>query len=150
MIRDQIINIARKELGTKESPAGSNMQKYGAWFGLNGVAWCGIFCSWCYAMAGQMIRNGGYLKGFAGVATILTAYRTKITIKPQAADLVIFDWNADKKPDHVALFVEWIDKENFKTIEGNTTMVGNQSDGGEVMERSRSIKNVVAFINILG
>ena len=33
---EQILQVARGELGYTESPAGSNKTKYGAWFGLNG------------------------------------------------------------------------------------------------------------------
>lgn len=32
----QLLDIARAELGTKESPAGSNKVKYSTWYGLTG------------------------------------------------------------------------------------------------------------------
>ena len=35
-----VLNIARNDLGYKESPAGSNRTKYGEWYGLNGQPWC--------------------------------------------------------------------------------------------------------------
>ena len=37
-----------KELGAKESPANSNKNKFGKWFGVDGVAWCNIFVSYCF------------------------------------------------------------------------------------------------------
>lgn len=33
---ERVLDIARAELGTKESPAGSNRTKYGKWYGLDG------------------------------------------------------------------------------------------------------------------
>lgn len=152
-LRENIMAIAAKEaeLGIKEDPPNSNKTKYGKWFGLDGVAWCGIFCSWCYYTAGRPITGGGYLKGFAGVETALATWKDKITTNPQPADLVIFDWDGNKKPDHVALFLAWIDRSagTFYTIEGNTSPT-NQSNGGQVMKRQRNMAKVEAFINLIG
>ena len=46
-----LLDIARAELGTKESPAGSNKVKYSAWYGLTGP-WCVMFVMWCCNQAG--------------------------------------------------------------------------------------------------
>jgi hypothetical protein len=97
-----------------------------------------------------MIKGGGYSKGFAGCSTIVANKKDKITVDPQKADLAIFDWNDDKAPDHVALFVRWIEPfKTFETIEGNTS-VKNQSNGGQVMRRTRNIKDVHCFIDLIG
>lgn len=148
MSREAIIAIAKKEIGYTEVP--DNKTKYGQWFGLDGVAWCGIFCSWVYAMAGHPLGNVGYLKGFAGVGTALAHWQGQITQDPKPGDLVIFDWNKDKKPEHVGLFVQWLDKSAglFQTIEGNTSQK-NQSNGGQVQLRQRNMAFVEAFINPL-
>jgi CHAP domain len=150
-IRKKIIAIANEEIGTTEYPPNSNHTKYGQFFGFDGVAWCGIFCSYCYYHAGFPIKNGGFEKGFAGVGTAMINFKDKITKEPQMGDLVIFDWNADQKPDHVGLFVQWIDREKgmFETIEGNTS-ISNQSNGGQVLKRERNIRQVQAFINLIG
>lgn len=146
--RERILAIAAKEIGYAEKPV--NLTKYSEWFGLNGVAWCGIFCSWVYAQAGMIITKGGYLRGFAGCGTIVATKKDKITTNPQPADLAIFDWNDDKAPDHVALFVRWIEAgKTFETIEGNTS-VKNQSNGGQVMRRTRNIQDIHCFINLIG
>ena len=65
-----------------------------------------------------------------------------VTTKPQAGDLVFFDWNGDKRYDHVGIFVEWVSKTEFTTIEGNTSDT-NQSNGGSVMQKKRRNKNVL-------
>lgn len=141
----KIIEIAFKEVGQKESPANSNQTKYGKWFGMNGVAWCGIFCSWVYDQAGVSLGNIGYKKGFAGCQTAVAHFKKngEVTNTPQVGDLVFFDWNADGKPDHVGLFNGWKTKgKEFFTIEGNTSLT-NQSNGGQVMSRTRSVKDVI-------
>lgn len=137
----KVIEIASKEIGYSEDPPNSNKTKYGKWFGLQGVAWCGIFASWCYDQAGQPIKGVGFLNGFAGCQTAVATLtkKDKIVTDPQPGDLVFFDWNSDGRYDHVGLFENWIDKETFTTIEGNTS-IGNDSNGGTVMRRTRSMK----------
>lgn len=154
-MRDKIIQIASAEVGYKETPAGSNLNKYGEWFGKNGVAWCGAFVSWVYAQAGyKWPKQMDSPKGIIWVPIVLIRARQyptiyKRTFEPQAGDLVIFDWNADKKEDHIGIFVKWIVQgKTFETIEGNTSR-GNDSNGGAVMRRERKIEHVVSFVNVL-
>lgn len=144
----KIIDIARNEVGYKEEPADSNRTKYGIWFGLNGVPWCAVFVSWCYAGAGKQLKGAGYEKGFAGCQSGYTYFKAKgwITDKPVEGDIVLFDWNGDKRYDHTGLFVAGIDKDRFTSIEGNTSL-GNNSNGGEVMERTRRY-SVAIFVHI--
>ena len=40
--------VARRNLGVRESPPGSNRTPFGAWFGEDGVPWCAIFVSYCF------------------------------------------------------------------------------------------------------
>lgn len=146
-MREKIIEIAIKEVGYSEEKG--NKTKYGKWFNLDGVPWCGIFCSWVYAEAGKPIKKGGYIKGFAGVGTLVESYKSKITKDPKIGDLVVFDWQLDGKPDHVGIFNGWIQKEkSFKTIEGNTSPK-DFSNGGMVMECERRTGLVSCFISIL-
>jgi len=143
----QIVNIAFKEVGTKEEPKNSNETKYGKWFGFNGVAWCAIFCSWCYSMAGFPLPNIGFKKGMAGCQTAVKYFRENKLIvsvdKLQVGDLVFFDWNNDGRFEHVGLFNGWRDKDLLEayTIEGNTSLT-NQSNGGEVMSRKRNLSAI--------
>ena len=48
----ELLDIARGELGYKETPANSNRTKYGAWYGLDGQPWCVMFVEWVFAQAG--------------------------------------------------------------------------------------------------
>lgn len=141
---NKIIQVAEAEIGYTEIPANSNKTKYGKWFGYDGVAWCAIFVSWCYDKAGYPLGNIGYLKGYAGCQSGVAFFtKTKrITTNPVEGDIVFFDWNGDGRFDHTGIFVKWIDKTTFETIEGNTSLT-NQSNGGEVMRRKRKLKNVL-------
>lgn len=141
---NEIVRIAEKEIGQTEKPANSNKTKYGKWFGFDGVAWCGIFVSWCYAQAGFQLPKIGFSNGYAGCQTAVAFFKeaNQITKTPVEGDIVFFDWNADGRFDHTGLFVKWINANEFETIEGNTA-VGNDSNGGNVMKRVRKNKNVI-------
>lgn len=145
----KIVEIAKAEIGTAEEPKDSNITKYSKWFGLNGVPWCGIFVSWCYAMRGKPLPNIGFKKGFAGCQTAVKYFKDndRIVTKPNPGDIVFFDWNGDKRYDHTGIFEKWIEEgKSFYAIEGNTA-IGNDSNGGEVMQRKRSVKGVL-FVKV--
>ena len=148
-MKAKIVEIARKEIGTTESPRNSNKTKYGKWFGWDGVAWCGMFVSWCYDQADLRLPNIGFSKGFAGCQTAVRYFRKHkmITKTPTAGDIVFFDWNNDKRHDHTGIFVRWIVKgSTFESIEGNTSST-NQSNGGNVELRVRNAK-VSIFVSV--
>lgn len=147
---NEIIRIAEKEIGQTEKPANSNKTKYGKWFGLDSVAWCGMFVSWCHSTAGFPLPKIGFSKGFAGCQTAVVYFKKNemITKEPVEGDIVFFDWNKDGRYDHTGLFVKWIIKNlTFETIEGNTA-VGNDSNGGEVMRRNRNVKDSI-FVHVV-
>lgn len=142
----KVVEIAINEFGYTEMPPNSNQTKYGKWFGLDGMAWCGMFVSYCYAFAGVPLERIGFRKGFAGCQTAMAHFKKtgQITDKPETGDIVFFDWNKDGRYDHTGIFIEWMDerKERFKTIEGNTSFTNN-SNGGAVMYRERTIRNAI-------
>ena len=138
-IRKLIINNATAEIGQGECPINSNKTKYGKWFGLDGVAWCGIFVSWIYNKSGVKLPNIGFTNGFAGCITAVQYFRKtkQITLEPKKGDLVFYDFNSDGRHDHVGIFIDWIDANHFEAIEGNTSLK-NQNNGGKVMRRIRT------------
>jgi hypothetical protein len=151
-MREQIIKIAEGQIGIVESPPNSNKTKYGKWFGLDGVPWCGIFVSWVYDQAKRPLGNVGFKKGFAGCPYAVAHYAKikAVTTDPKPGDIVFFDWNKDGRSDHTGLFEKWIDqsKGEFETIEGNTSLT-NQSNGGQVMRRKRNKTSVLFFVDVL-
>jgi hypothetical protein len=62
---------------------------------------------------------------------------------PQPGDLVVFDWDGGE-PDHVGLVEHALGRGRVATIEGNTG-VGNDSDGGAVLRRERSLPQIAGF-----
>lgn len=145
---NEIIRIAEKEIGQGEKPLNSNKTKYGKWFGYDGVAWCGMFVSWCYAQAGFQLPKIGFSKGYAGCQTAVVYFKKNnmITDAPVEGDIVFFDWNNDGRYDHTGVFVRWLTTDTFETIEGNTA-VGNDSNGGNVMQRKRNKKTAI-FVHV--
>ena len=137
-----VIKVARQEVGYIESKG--NKTKYGDWFGLNGVAWCGIFVSWCYAMAGVKLPNIGFKRGFAGCQTAAEYFKAHnmLTKNPMPGDVVLYDWQGDGRYDHTGLYLKQNDSNTFSAIEGNTSTT-NQSNGGCVMIRTRQYKNCI-------
>ena len=139
---NEILKIALSEVGYTETP--TNKTKYGKWFGLNNVAWCGIFVSWCYFQAGKRLPKIGYLLGFAGCQTAVKYFRDngKIVTAPIQGDIVFFDWNGDGKHDHTGIFYRRLNSTEFESVEGNTS-INNQSNGGEVMIRKRKFSQSI-------
>lgn len=140
----KIVDVARREIGTIENPRNSNKTKYGKWFGLDGYAWCAMFVSWVYAHSGRKLPTIGFRKGFAGCQTGHAYFKKHnwIVDDPEPGDIVLFDWNNDKRYDHTGIFVCWDGVDIFESIEGNTSLT-NQSNGGSVMLRKRNKKNAI-------
>jgi hypothetical protein len=157
--KELAIDIASKEIGYTESPAKSNKTKYGVWYDetnngkvkANGNQWCAVFVSWVYFMAGiKWPKNLETIRGFIWVPTMTIRARKNgwVTTEPELGDIILFDWTADGGADHVGLFVKWIVKgKTFETIEGNTSP-NNQSNGGQVLRRTRKIEMVQHFVKI--
>lgn len=146
----KILDIASGEIGTKETPAGTNQVKYNTWiYGkvVSGPAypWCGAFVSWCFFHAGFPILRAGLKRGFVGCqyAVANLAKWGRIVTIPKAEDVVFYDWNGDGKFDHTGIFVKDLGNGLFEAIEGNTAF-GNDSNGGEVMRRAdRKYKHAI-------
>lgn len=149
MKSELIIGEAKKEIGYKEMPPGTNKTKFGEWFGLNGVAWCGIFVSYIYFKAGCQLPKIGYSKGYAGCATAVAYFRKSGEVVKWEdvcpGDIVFFDWNGDGKFDHTGIVEIKTGLNQFDSIEGNTA-IGNDSNGGEVMLRHRTYTGREVFV----
>ena len=146
MTAEEILAIAAKEIGYKETPANSNKTKYGEDYGWNGVAWCVIFMWWCFAQAkAQSLFYGG--KKVASCGSLKTYAKNNgqwITSGYKAGDLVIFDFaNTSSSTDHIGI-VESVNGTKLTTIEGNTSPdeKGSQSNGGMVCRKTRSVSLV--------
>ena len=138
----EILAVARGELGYKESPAGSNRTKYGAWFGLNGHPWCMMFIQWVFTQAGAESLLAARTASCGAFMRAAKAAGQWVTGGYQPGDIVIMDFPGNKaKTDHCGIVVTLL-TDGVRTIEGNTG-VGNDSNGGEVMERTRPLSVII-------
>jgi hypothetical protein len=142
--RKAALDLAIKQIGVKESPSGSNNNKYGNWYGMNGVPWCAIFVTWCYEtnnakpspsfLAGQRYSYVPYLVSDARGKL----YGLQTTSDPIPGDCVCYDWEGNGEYDHIGIFERWTKgTSEFSAIEGNTS-TSNNSNGGQVMRRTRT------------
>jgi hypothetical protein len=150
-LREKMIGEAKKWIGTTESPTGSNKVKFSEWYGLTGP-WCAMFVTYCGITAGSksFIRGQYYAYVPYMVNNAKAGIRgLAVTYNPKYGDLVTFDWDGDGVADHMGFFDHWreADGDLFTTVEGNTA-VGNDSNGGEVMARTRNKAEVLAFIHV--
>lgn len=140
-VRGSALDKAISQLGIKESPAESNNTKYGNWYGQNYQPWCAMFVTWCFEMAGG---SPSFVQGsrYAYCPYIVNDARSKkyglsTTDDPIPGDVVVYDWSYDTVYDHVGIFEKDLGGGQFSAIEGNTSL-NNNSNGGEVMRRTRS------------
>ena len=144
MTAKQIIELAKKELGTKESPPNSNNVKYNTWFyghEVSGSAypWCCAFISWLFK------AEQGLCKKTVSCENLLSWFesRGQIVKTPQAGDIVFFKYSTNsRRTNHVGLVVS-ASGNTINTIEGNTSTT-SQDNGGCVMQRNR-YSNIVAY-----
>ena len=144
---------AVKHIGTKERPAGSNRSPFGKWFGADGVPWCAIFVSYCFAKGAKYMLAGGYkgagcyANGCTYVPTVEAWLRAtgmwKGRTTPLPGDIAIFNWDGGV-PDHIGIVEKYLGGGKFDSIEGNTSL-DNNSNGGEVMRRMRYLTQVDGF-----
>lgn len=138
----ELLEIARKELGTKESPAGSNRVKYGEWYGLNGQPWCVMFVMWVFEQAGVSLPART-----ASCTLLMNAAKSAgmwVTGDYRPGDVVIYDWGGDRVPDHCGIVVS-VSGTRVSAIEGNTAL-NNDSNGGEIMLRSRKTDQILGAV----
>jgi len=165
----ELINAAYKRFGGKEEPAsggsskaqarlkkaqsqigyaetGNNQNKYGEWYGMNGEPWCAMFCTWCDVLSGNPSRYA-FVKGlrYAYCPYIvndarLGYYEMSVVSTPKPGDLVLYDWSRDGEYDHIGIF-ESGNANSWNAIEGNTS-TSNNSNGGQVMRRTRSSSGI--------
>lgn len=146
----QVLAYAKKFVDEKYVEEGDNLTIMGKWYGLNGQPWCAMFVSYCFHLAGalNLIKMTGR-KGFASCDFGMKAFAKAGMLVPvgkaQRGDIVFFQFDTDKEPDHVG-FVYSNDGKNLICFEGNTSpdKRGSQSNGGGVYKKKRPYSLVMA------
>lgn len=148
-----IVHRAQSYVGVKESPAGSNNVIFNTLFYGREVhdgdhpgatyPWCGTFVSEIYQIEECPLGNIGYLRGYAGVPYAidnLAKWGTEVKAEDAKPGYIVMF----KFPNHAGVY-NWahtgilklpITGNTITTIDGNTG-IGNDANGGEVMERAR-------------
>lgn len=141
MTAARVLEVARSQLGTVESPPNSNHTKYGVAYGMDRVAWCAIFCWWVFreAGAGNLIPKSAYTPAIADWFRA----RKQWGSVPAVGALALFDFPGDnvRRISHIGI-VEAVNRDgSIICIEGNTSpgTAGSQRDGGGVYRRTRKI-----------
>ncbi len=153
MSLSKVIEIARGELGYTETPV--NRTKYWQDYdpSFQGQPWCVAFLWWVFQQAGERMSFFGGRKT-ASCGMLLRWYKEQGLTVPvsevQLGDIVILNFSGTKDTEHCGLVQDVDYDRNGKptyvtTVEGNTTDAnGDQSNGGMVCGKYRSVRNIVA------
>lgn len=148
---EEILAIARRELGNTEFPANSNQVKYNTWYygrAVSGSAypWCMAFVQWVFAQAKApellpaRTASCGALMKAAQKAGVWVAR----DFRP--GDVVIYDFSGRRSATEHTGIVELSDSAGVTAIEGNTSQAGSQSNGGQVCRKIRSSRLIVGAV----
>ena len=144
-----IINEAAKYVGVFESPPNSNKvifntEYYGKEVSGANYPWCCTYVWYVFKHAGASnLFCGGQKTAYTPTAANYYKSIGRWYSTPKVGDLVFFSFNASRI-NHIGIVVEVISPSKIKTIEGNTS-TGNDRNGGTVMYRERSTKNIVGY-----
>ena len=118
---------ARRQLGLRERPV--NRTPFGRWFGVDGVPWCAIFVSYCFAVGAESVLCASFAgrpgvrtgKGCAYVPTIAAWLRAEGMWSERAAplpgDVVVY--NLGDAQNHIGI-VEADLGRAVQAVEGNS------------------------------
>jgi hypothetical protein len=147
----KLLEVSAKYVGVKESPRNSNNVVFNTHFYGRAVSgedypWCMVFVWDCFREAGlSSLFYGG--KKTASCAELLDYAKSHKQFvekdKLLAGDVVLFKFPTNKRPaNHTGIALSDANSGGIKVREGNTA-VGNDSNGGEVMDRARTLADVV-------
>jgi hypothetical protein len=131
-----VLRVAAAQIGTGESPAGSNRNKFTSWYGMSG-AWCYMFVSWCFSELGALDLVHGKHAYVPDFKSVFRAHGEFHASNPRPGDLVAFDFNSSGEPEHIGIVEKVISGATIQTIEGNTS--------DKVMRRTRSRSYVYGY-----
>lgn len=146
---NQLLTIARKQLGICENPPGSNNVRYNTWYygrEVTGSAypWCMVFVQWVFAQAGVKLpvrtASCGALMNAAKAAGCW------VTAGFKPGDVVIYDFPGGAATDHCGIVETELPDYGVQAVEGNTSQSGSQSNGGMVCRKNRPGKYIVGAV----
>lgn len=140
MTAEDIIALAKTQIGVTEEPPGSNNVIYNtAYYGhpVSGpeYLWCVVFIWWLFRELGASdLFCGGNATAWCGYVKDWAIRNNQwVTDGYKPGDLVLFDWNSDGELDHIGLVVG-VTGNALTTVEGNVSeKVGQCTRSGITM-----------------
>ena len=143
----ELLDIARRQIGVKESPPKSNNVRYNTWYYGREVSggsypWCMVFVQWVFAQLGVALPQRTVSCGALMRAAQMSGQWVTEDYRP--GDVVIYDFPGGAKTDHCGI-VESVDGTYISAIEGNTSSASD-ADGGAVERRARKFSQIVGAV----
>lgn len=144
---NNLLELARRQLGVKEDPPGSNKVKYNTWYygrEVSGAAypWCMVFVQWVFDRASVKLPTRT-----ASCGALMRAAQAAgcwVTKGYRPGDVVIYDFPGGAATDHCGI-VEAVDDSRVSAIEGNTS-AASDADGGAVERRARRLSLIAGAV----
>ena len=122
MTAEDIIALAKTQLGVSENPPGSNNVIYNTEYygGPSNLPWCVVFIWWLFKELGASdLFCGGQKTAWCDyVMNYAKQNGLWVTGEYKPGDLVIFNWDNDNTTDHIGLAIS-VAGNSVTTIEGN-------------------------------
>ena len=144
---NSLLELARRQLGVKEDPPGSNKVKYNTWYygrEVSGAAypWCMVFVQWVFDRASVKLPTRT-----ASCGALMRAAQAAgcwVTKGYRPGDVVIYDFPGGAATDHCGI-VEAVDDSRVSAIEGNTSDASD-AVGGAVERRTRRLSLIAGAV----
>lgn len=158
----QILDLARSQIGTLETPPGSNRIKYNDWYVREGYGeakwylnaqWCAIFVSWLYAQLGAAGKDVAADQKLAPIhawtPSGLEWFEARGLVtrgrSPRPGDVFYVQYPSQTaRVGHVGIVEAVLSPTQIQTIEGNTNTTGS-SEGIGVFRLRRTISDRLYF-----
>jgi hypothetical protein len=136
-----VIEAARKEIGVCETGenAGKRVDEYCAYVGLQKVAWCAAFSSWCFGQAGFVRPRTAWCPALFPEG--------RLRKDPLRGMIMGIYFPSKGRIAHCGI-VEKVRGDFVYVIEGNTNVAGSR-DGDRVMRRLRHKRTIARYADWL-
>ena len=135
---NDILNLARSQVGYEQKPNGYNKYNLEYYGHDSSQPWCVVFIWWLFKHidASNLFYGGGKCAKCGNLFDYYAARgQASKSWTPNPGDLVEFTFNGVEHA-HIGICVSF-DGNNVTTIDGNTSEVGSQDNGGHVLVRTR-------------
>lgn len=136
--KSNILNLAKSQVGYEQKPNGYNKYNLEYYGHDSSQPWCVVFIWWLFT---HIDASGLFFGGnkTASCGTLFDFYEKQGMASknwmPNPGDLVEFTFDGVQHC-HIGICVSY-DGKNVTTIDGNTSEVGSQDNGGHVLVRTR-------------